>query len=85
MIDENDEEFSFVKPEINNGQEYKNRDIKLPRYSETNVPDDEIVVTIIAKSPCFEQSDNDDKDEVDPVHLIMLAEAKFQILGLQCY
>ena len=83
MIDENDEEFSF--PEINNGGEYNNIDAELPCYSETNVPDDEIVETIIAKRPCLEQSDNDDNDEVDPVPLITHAEAKLQILGLQCY
>ena len=50
-----------------------------------NVPDVEIVETIIAKSPCLEQSDNDDNDEVDPVPLITHAEAKLQILGLHCY
>ena len=38
--------------------------------------------TIIAKRPCLEQSDNDDNDEVDPVPLIVHAEAKLQILGL---
>ena len=48
-------------------------------FSETNVPDDEIVETI-AKRPCLEQSDNDDNDEVDPVPLIKYAEAKLQIL-----
>ena len=83
MIDENDEEFSL--PEISNGEEYNNVDVELPCYSETNVPDDEIVETIIAKRPCLEQSDNDDNDEVDPVPLITHAEAKLQILGLQCY
>ena len=83
MIDENDEQFSL--PAINNGKEYNNIDAELPCYSETNVPDDEIVETIIAKRPCLEQSDNDDNDEVDPVLLIMNAEAKLQILGLQCY
>ena len=41
--------------------------------------------TIITKRPCLEQSDNDDNDEVDPVPLITHAEAKLQILGLQCY
>ena len=41
--------------------------------------------TIIAKRPYLEQSDNDDNDEVDPVRLIMHAEAKHQILGLQRY
>ena len=40
---------------------------------------------IIAKRPCLEQSDNDDNDEVDHVPLIMHAEAKLQILGLQRY
>ena len=50
-----------------------------------NVPDDEIVETMIAKRPCLEQSDNDDNDEVDPVPLITHAEAKLQILGLQRY
>ena len=50
-----------------------------------NVPDVEIVETIIAKRPCLEQIDNDDNDEVDPVPLITHAEAKLQILGLQCY
>ena len=79
MIDENDEEFSL--PESNNGEEYNNRH-ELPCYSETNVPDDEIVETTIAKRPCLEQSDN---DEVDPVPLITHAEAKLQIVGLQCY
>ena len=83
MIDENDEEFS--SPDINNGEEYNNMDAELPCYSKTNVPDDEIVETIIAKRPCLEQSDNDDKDEVDPVPLITHAEAKLQILGLECY
>ena len=83
MIDENAEEFSL--PEINNGEEYNNIDAELPCYSETNVPDDEIVETIIAKRPCLEQSDNDDNDEVDPVPLITHAEAKLQILGLQRY
>ena len=83
MIDENDEQFSL--PAINNGEEYNNIDAELLCYSETNVPDDEIVETIIAKRPCLEQSDNDDDDEVDPVPLIMNAEAKLQILGLQCY
>ena len=83
MIDENDEEFSL--PEINNGEEYNNIDAELPCYSETNVPDDEIVETIIAKRPCLEESDNDENDEVDPVPLITHAEAKLQILGLQCY
>ena len=72
-------------PEINNGEEYNYIDAELPCYSETNVPDDEIVETIIAKRPCLEQSDNDDNDEVDPVPLIMHAEAKLQILGLQRY
>ena len=48
-----------------------------------NVPDDEVVEMIIAKRPCLEQSDNDDNDEVDSVPLIMHAEAKPQILGLQ--
>ena len=33
----------------------------------------------------FEQSDNDDNNEVDPVPLITHAEAKLQVLGLQCY
>ena len=79
MIDENDEEFSLA--EINNGEEYNNIDAELPCYSETNVPDDEIVETIIAKR-CLEQSDN---DQVDPVPLITHAEAKLQILGLQHY
>ena len=83
VIDENDEELSL--PEINNGEEYNNIDAELPCYSETNVPDDEIVETMIAKRPCLEQSDNDDNDEVDPVPLIMHAEAKLQILGLQRY
>ena len=78
MIDENAEEFSL--PEINNGEEYNNIDAELPCYSETNVPDDEIVETIIAKRPSLEQSDNDDNDEVDPVPLITHAEAKLQIL-----
>ena len=50
-----------------------------------NVPDVEIVETIIAKRPCLEQIDSDDNDEVDPVPLITHAEAKLQILGLQCY
>ena len=50
-----------------------------------NVPDVEIVETIIAESPCLEQSDNDDNDEVDPVPLITHAEAKLQIHGLHCY
>ncbi len=50
-----------------------------------NVPDDEVAETIIAKRPCLERSDNDDSDEVDPVPLIMHAEAKLQILGLQRY
>ena len=50
-----------------------------------NVPGDEVAETIIAKRPCLEQSDNDDNDGVDPVPLIMHAEAKLQILGLQCY
>ena len=68
MIDENDEEFSL--PEINNGEEYNNIDAELPCYNETNVPDDEILETIIAKRPCLEQSDN---DEIDPVPLIMHA------------
>ena len=81
VIDE--EEFSL--PEINNGEEYTSIDAELPCYSETNVPDDEIVETIIAKRLCFEQSDNDDNDEVDPVPLITHAEAKPQILGLQRY
>ena len=83
VIDDNAEEFSL--PEINNGEEYNNIDAELPCYNETNVPDDEIVETIIAKRPSLEQSDNDDNDEVDPVPLIMHAEAKLQILGLQCY
>ena len=83
VIDENDEEFGL--PEINNGEECNNIDAGLPCCSETNVPDDEIVETIIAKRPCLEQSDNDDNDEVDPVPLIMHAEAKLQILGLQRY
>ena len=83
MIDENDEEFGL--PEINNGEEDNKTDAELPCYSKTNVPDDEIVETIIAKRPCLEQSDNDDNDEVDPVPLITHAEAKLQILGLQCY
>ena len=78
VIDENAEEFSL--PEINNGEEYNNIDAELPCYSETNVPDDEIVATIIAKRPCLEQSDNDDNDEVDPVPLITYAEAKLQYL-----
>ena len=82
VIDENDEEFSLA--EINNGEECNNRR-ELPCYSKTNVPDDEIVETIIAKRPCLEQSDNDDNDEVDPVPLITHAEAKPQILGLQRY
>ena len=76
VIDENDEEFSL--PEINNGEEYNNIDAELPCYSETNVPDDEIVETIIAKSSFLEQSDNDDNDEVDLVPLITHAEAKLQ-------
>ena len=46
VIDENADEFSL--PEINNGEEYNNIDAELPCYSETNVPDDEIVETIIA-------------------------------------
>ena len=50
-----------------------------------NVPDDEIVETMIAKSPYLEQSDIDDNDEVDTVPLITHAEAKLQILGLQGY
>ena len=79
MIDENDEEFSLA--EINNGEEYNNIDAELPCYSETNVPDDEIVETIITKRPCLEQSNNDNNDEVDPVPLI--TQAKLQILGLQ--
>ena len=83
MIDENYEEFSL--PEINNGDEYNNIDTELPCYSETNVPDDEIVEPIIAKRPCLEQSDNDDNDEVDPVPLITHAEAKLSNLGLQHY
>ncbi len=78
MIDENAEEFSLA--EINNGEEYNNIDAELPCYRETNVPDDEIVATIIAKRPCLEESDNDDNDEVDPVLLITHAEAKLQIL-----
>ena len=41
--------------------------------------------TIIAKRPCFEQSDNDDNDEVDAVPLMTHAEAKLQVLGLQRY
>ena len=85
MIDENDEEFSFDIPDINNGEEYTNIDAELPCYSETDVPDDEIVEMIIAKRPCLEQSDNDNNDEVDPVPLITHAEAKPQILGLQRY
>ena len=83
MIDENDEEFSLA--EINNGEEYNNIHAELPCYSETNVADDEIVETIIAKRPCLEQSDNDDNDEVDPVPMITHAEAKLHILGLQRY
>ena len=81
----NDEELSL--PEINNGEEYNNIDAELPCYSETNVPDDEIVETMIAKRPCLEQSDNDDNDEVDPVPLPLIthAEARPQILGLQHY
>ena len=82
MIDENDEEFRLA--EINNGEEYNYIDA-VPCYSETNVPDNEIVETIIAKRPCLEQSDNDDNDEVDPVPLITHAEAKLQILRLQHY
>ena len=78
MIDENDEEFSLA--EINNGKEYTNIDAELPCYSETNVPDDVIVETIIAKRPCLEQSGNDDNDEVDPVPLITHAEASFKYL-----
>ena len=76
-----DEEFSLA--EINNGEEYTNihADAELPSYSETNVPDDEIVETIIAKRSCLEQSDNDDNDEVDPVPLIMHTEAKLQYLN----
>ena len=42
-----DDEFSL--PEINNGEEYNNIDTELPCYSETNVPDGEVVETIIAK------------------------------------
>ena len=61
---------SLSLQEINNGEEYNNIDAELPCYSETNVPDNEIVETIIAKRPCLEQSDNDDNDEVDPVPLI---------------
>ena len=38
--------------------------------------------TIIAKRPCLERSDNDDKDEVP---LTTHAEAKLQLLGLQRY
>ena len=83
VTDENAEEFSLA--EINNGEEYNNIDAELPCYSETNVPDDEIVETMIAKRPCFEQRDNDDNDEVDPVPLITHAEAKLQILGVQHY
>ena len=49
-----------------------------------NVPDDEIVETIITKRPCLVQSD-DDNDKVDPVPLITHAEAKLQILGLKRY
>ena len=78
VIDENAEEFSL--PEINNGEEDNNIDAELPCYSETNVPDDEIVETIIAKRPCLEQNDNDDNDEVDPVPLITHAEASFKYL-----
>ena len=83
VIDENDEEFGL--PEINNEEEYNNIDAELSCYRETNVPDDEIVETIIAKRPCLEQSDNNANDEVDPVPLITHAEAKLQILGLQRY
>ena len=83
MIDENDEELSLA--ESNNGEEGNNIDAELPCYSKTNVPDDEVVETITAKRPCLEQSGNDDNDEVDPVPLITHAEAKLQILGLQCY
>ena len=83
MIDENDEEFSL--PDINNGEEDNNIDAELPCYNETNVPDDEIVETIIAKRPRLGQSDNDDNDDIYPVPLITHAEAKLQILGLQRY
>ena len=41
-----DEEFSL--PAINNGEEYNNIDAELPCHSETNLPDDEVVETIIA-------------------------------------
>ena len=78
MIDDNDEELSLA--EINNGEEDNNIDAELPCYRETNIPDDEIVETIIAKRPYLEQSDNDDNDEADPVPLIMHAEANLQYL-----
>ncbi len=82
VIDENDEEFGL--PEINNEEEYNNTDALSYLVTEKpNVPDDEIVETMIAKRPCLEQSDNDDNDEVVP--LITHAEAKLQILGLQRY
>ena len=40
---------SFDIAEINNGEEYNNIDAELSCYSETNVPDDEIVKRLLPK------------------------------------
>ena len=80
VIDENDEEFSL--PEINKGEEYNNIILS---YLVTVKPMFQMMKLWRRLLPCLEQSDNDDNDEVDPVPLITHAEAKLQILGLQCY
>ena len=79
---DDDEEFTFDTLEVTNGSEYNDIDAELPCCGESDVLDDEIVESIIAKRPCLQDSDSETTDDTDHV---THAEAKLHVLNLQRY
>ena len=59
MNDDNEEDFTSDTLEVTNGSEYNDIDAVLSCCGESDELDDEIVESIIAKSPRLQDSDSD--------------------------
>ena len=85
MDDYEEEDFTSDTLEVTNGSEY-NDIYAMLSCGESDELDDEIAETIIAKSPCLQDSDSDsDSETSDGTDPAAHAEAKVHVPNLQGY
>ena len=87
MDDYDEEDFTSDTLEVTNGSEY-NDIYAVLSCGVSDELDDEIAETIIAKSPCLQDSDSDsdsDSETCDGTDPAAHAEAKVHVLNLQGY